>query len=379
MGWVSFFNDFSSEMIYPIIPIFLTSVLGAPIIVVGLIEGIADSASSFLKVISGWLSDKLQKRKIFIVFGYTLSAISKTIFTFAGTWQMVLTGRFLDRLGKGTRTSPRDALISESALKHQKGRAFGFHRAMDTLGAITGPLVAITLLKYFNDNYQLIFFLAAIPSFIGVILLILFVKEKKKKTLIHQDRSSSWQSFGFPFKKFLLVSLVFSVGNSSDAFLILRSQNLGLTVTMTIIAYTLFNLTYALLSTQAGTTSDKIGHKKILLSGYLIFSLVYLLFGIIDSGIFLWFLFPAYGFYMALTEGVSRAYMTHLVPKEEIATAFGLQQTVTGLCSFISSLIAGLLWTHIGPQAPFIFGSIMAIIATFIFIIAEKSNETKSI
>ena len=372
LGLVSFFNDVASEMIYPIVPIFLTSVLGAPVAVVGLIEGIAESTASVLKVVSGWLSDKLRKRKPFVLAGYSFSAISKIILSLAFSWPFVLFARFIDRFGKGTRTSARDALIAESSETSTRGRSFGFHRALDTLGAVVGPLIALLAIHFLDNNFRLIFFLAFIPACIGILLLIIFVKEKRKEKNLSPTLNISWRNLDPSFKIFLLISFIFALGNSSDAFLILRAQNLGLSVTLVVLAYVLFNFTYAIFSMPAGIISDKIGPKKVLFSGFLLFSFIYLFFGLTKVSLFLWLLFPFYGMYMALTEGVGKAYISNLVPQEKSGTAFGIYQTTIGFCTFFASLIAGLLWTYIGVSAPFIFGSIMAVISAFLFFILEK-------
>lgn len=372
LGLVSFFNDVASEMIYPIVPIFLTSVLGAPVTVVGLIEGIAESTASILRVVSGWLSDKFRKRKPFIIAGYSFSAISKIILGLAYSWPFVLFARFIDRFGKGTRTSARDALIAESSENSARGRSFGFHRALDTLGAVVGPLIALLAIYFLDNNFRLIFFLAFIPACIGVLLLIIFVKEKRKEENLSPTLNFSWRNLDSSFKIFLLISFVFALGNSSDAFLILRAQNLGLSVVLVILAYILFNFTYAIFSMPAGIISDKVGPKKVLLTGFLLFSFIYLFLGLTNISLFLWFLFPFYGIYMALTEGVGKAYISNLVPQEKAGTAFGIYQTTIGLCTFFASLIAGLLWTYIGVSAPFIFGSVMAVISALLFVILEK-------
>lgn len=373
LGLVSFFNDIASEMIYPIVPIFLTSVLGAPVAVVGLIEGIAESTASILKVVSGWLSDKFQKRKPFLVAGYSFSAISKTILSLAFSWPFVLMARFIDRFGKGIRTSARDALIAESSENSARGRAFGFHRALDTLGAVIGPMIALVAIHFLDNNFRLIFFLAFIPAFIGILLLLFLVKEKKKEANSSSAFRFNWHNLDPSFKIFLLISFIFTLGNSSDTFLILRAQNLGLSLSLVVLAYILFNFTYAIFSIPAGIISDKIGPKKVLLTGFLLFSAVYLFFALIHSSFFLWLLFPVYGVYMALTEGVGKAYISNLVPQEKSGTAFGVYHTIIGLTTFFASLIAGLLWTYIGVSAPFIFGSIMALISALLFIVLEKN------
>jgi len=368
LGWVSFFNDLASEMIYPIVPIFLTSFLGVPVAIVGLIEGIAESTASILKFFSGWLSDKFQKRKPFVISGYALSTFSKIILGLSYSWPLVLIARFFDRFGKGIRTSARDSLITESCPESIRGKSFGFHRALDTLGAVFGPLAAILFLAIFNNNIRLVFYIAFIPGLIGIILLLIFVREKKKNALCFSDLKLKWRDINPSFKIFLLINIIFSIGNSSDAFLILRAQNLGLAIKTTIFAYVLFNLTYALFSIPAGAIVDKIGAKKILITGLLIFSLVYLFFGLINKNMFIWFLFPVYGIYMALTEGVGKAYISLLVPQEKSGTAFGIYQTSIGICSFFSSLIAGVMWNYINVRIPFFFGSITALISAILFI-----------
>lgn len=375
LGLVSFFNDVASEMIYPLVPIFLTSVLGAPVSIVGLIEGIAESIASILKVVFGWLSDKLRKRKPFIVAGYSLSTVSKIIFGLAYSWPFVLLARFIDRFGKGTRTSARDALIAESSEASVRGKTFGFHRALDTLGAVVGPLLALVAIKALDNNIRLIFFLSFIPAFIGVLLLFFFVKEKGRKQKNSSDFQFHWRDIDPSFKIFLLISFIFALGNSSNAFLILRAQNLGLSVTMVILVYVHYNFVYAIFSIPAGIISDKIGPKKLLLAGFLLFALIYLFFGLITKSLFLWLLFPFYGIYMAFTEGVSKAYISNLVPQEKIGTAFGIYQTTIGLCAFFASWIAGMLWSYVGISSPFIFGSMMAILAALLFIVLGKKIE----
>jgi len=378
MGLVSFFNDVASEMIYPLVPIFLTSVLGAPASVVGLIEGIAESTASILKVFSGWYSDKFQKRKPFITAGYSLSTISKVILGFAFGWPLVLLGRFIDRFGKGVRTSARDALIAESSTSSNRGKSFGFHRALDTAGAVVGPLLTIWLLHSYSNSFRSIFLVAFIPGSIGILLLLAFVREKKKKALGDSLKlKGSWKEFDISFKIFLAISVIFAIGNSSDAFLILRSQNLGLSAIATIFAYVVFNFSYALFSVPAGAISDRIGPRKVLISGFFLFGLVYLLFGIISQGYLLWFIFPLYGIYMALTEGIGKAYISNLVPQEKTGTAFGTYQTTMGICTFFASLIAGLLWDKVSVSAPFILGSTTAVISAILFIVLQNGLGNK--
>lgn len=369
LGIVSFFNDISSEMIYPLIPIFLTTFLGAPVFVVGLIEGIAEAVGSGFKFFAGLISDKLQKRKAFVTLGYSLSTIGKIILGFAFNWLWVLIARFNDRLGKAIRTASRDALITESTDQTTRGISFGFHRALDTCGAVFGPLLAIFFLKYLHENYNAIFLFAAIPSIIGVILLLIFVKEKPKVALVSKPiiSLSKINEFSKSFKMFVFISSIFALGNSSDAFLILRAKNLGFSLTLTILAYVVFNISYALLATPAGIISDRFGAKKVLLLSFAVFAGVYLLFGLINHDKYIWILFPLYGLYMALSEGIGKAYISILVPTETSATAFGIYQMATSICTLFASIIAGLLWSYVSVPAPFIYGSIMSIIAGLFF------------
>ena len=372
LGLVSFFNDVASEMVYPVVPIFLTSVLKAPVSAVGLIEGIAESTASLLKTFSGCFSDKIKKRKIFITSGYSLSTFSKLIIGFSKTWPLVLIGRFIDRFGKGIRTSARDALIAENSDEINRGKAFGFHRALDTLGAVIGPLAAIFLIQLFGDNLRPIFYIAFIPGLIAVLLLIFLVKEKSVEAEKKNLPKFTFKNLNLSFKIFLICSIIFAIGNSSDTFLILRAKNLGLTTTLAILAYALFNLFYAIFSTPAGILSDKVGPKKLLIIGFFLFSIIYFLFGINQSKFFIWLLFILYGFYMALTDGVSKAYVSLIGDQEKMATSLGIYQTATGICTFFASLIAGILWTNLGASAPFIFGSLMALIAAILFIILGR-------
>ncbi len=383
MGLVSLFNDIASEMIYPIVPLFLNVVLGAPATIIGVIEGIAESMASILKVVSGWFSDKIRRRKLFVTAGYSLSTISKLLIGLAQTWGFVLFARVIDRIGKGTRTSARDALILESVDPAYRGRAFGLHRSMDSLGAVFGPLLALLLIHLYSSNYRMIFFIAFIPSLIGVILLVLFVKEKRKsaeelgiaKPKDEKPFRFNWKEMDPRFKMFLLVSMLFALGNSSDAFLILRAKDLGLAVTLTVMAYVTFNITYFLFSYPAGWLSDKIGARKVMMIGFWLFALVYLFFGLTGSSFWVWFLFPIYGIYMALTDGISKAYISELVPKEKSATAIGAYLTATGLIMFVASTLAGFLWKYVSPSAPFYLGAATATLAAILFMTLLRNKK----
>lgn len=368
LGMVSLFTDISSEMIYPLIPIFLTAVLGAPMAIVGVIEGIAESTASILKVFSGWFSDKLGKRRSFIVSGYSCSAVAKPLLAAAFSWPVVLVARFIDRFGKGVRTSARDAMIADETNTQNRGKAFGFHRAMDTSGAVLGPLLALVLLTLLEENYRLIFLIALIPAVTAVVLLLLFVKERVKIALSPAEVPKfNLGQFDRRFKLFLLIILIFGLGNSSDVFLIMRAKNLGFSTMLVVVAYVLYNSVYALLSTPAGILSDRIGRRRVIMTGFFIFAAVYFGFAFVRTSIYVWGLFAIYGFYVAMTEGVSRAFVSDLVPTEKRGTALGIFHTTTGLVTFAASFIAGLLWTYVSVPAPFIYGGIMAALAAILF------------
>ena len=374
LGMVSFFNDMASEMIYPIIPIFLTTVLHTSIPIVGFIEGFVEALASISKYIFGTYSDYLQKRKVFVTFGYSLAAISKILIGLAFGWPMVLFARIVDRLGKGLRTAPRDSLLLENTTPENKGYIFGFHRAFDSLGAVFGPLLALIILYFLKDNVRQAFFVAVIPAVIAIILLVIFVKEKK--TAIAQEKNKfvkiSFRNMDSKLKLFMLISFIFAAGNSSDAFLLLNAKNLGLTTTMVVLMYVLYNISQTVFATPAGILADKFGAKKIFAGGLLVFSLVYLFFGLVKSPFFLWFLFPIYGIYIAATDGISKAYLSEFIQKKESGSYFGAYYSLNAIGTFLASIVGGFLWQFIGPQATFLYGSFMALAAFIILMISQK-------
>ena len=369
LGVVSFLTDVSSEMVYPLVPLFLTSVLGAPLTAVGLIEGLAEGGASLFKTVGGWASDRLRMRRPLVIAGYALSAAAKPLLAAAYVWPVALLVRFGDRAGKGVRTAPRDALVAEVTPAKQRGRAFGFHRAADTLGAVVGPAVALGLLALFSDNFRLIFILAFIPAVAGVALVSL-VRERPPPPTAAGAMTSTWRELGVGFYVFLGVSLVFALGNSSDVFLLLRAKDVGLSNSEVVLSYMLFNLVYAVVAMPAGIASDRLGRRNVIGVGFAVFAAVYVGFGLAGGGAVIWPLFAVYGLYMALTEGVGRAFVADFVPSERRATALGLYQGAMGAMILLSSVIAGALWDLVDPAAPFFLGAATALLALVLLLVA---------
>jgi MFS family permease len=369
-GLVSFFMDISSEMIYPLVPLFLANVLGVNKSVIGLIEGIAESTASLLKVFSGWFSDRIGNRKWLMAAGYGISTLSRPIVALATGWQHVMGSRFIDRFGKGVRTAPRDAIIAESSEKTHLGRAFGFHRSMDTMGAVVGPAIAFFLLGLFSNNYRWVFWLSMIPGAIAVLLIIFFIKEKKKDFLPHSERPKlTLKHFDWRFKFFVAIATLFAVGNSSDVFLILRAQQIGVPTVMIPIVYLLFNLVYSSSAIPAGIAADRFGRKRVILIGFVLFAIIYYGFAAAKDTTAIWVLFAFYGLFMGLTEGVQKAFLATIIPHDFKATAFGVYNTAVGVAMFPASLIGGWLWDHVSPAATFYYGAITASLSAILFIV----------
>lgn len=367
MGLISFFNDIASEMLYPVMPIFLTQVLGAPVAIVGLIEGCAEAVASFLKTYFGLLSDRIGKRKIFVVGGYSFSVLAKGILALATLWPWVFLGRMVDRLGKGMRMGARDAMLLNYTNSTNKGLIFGLHRSMDSAGAVIGPLVALLLLSWTDENIRLILALSILPGLIGV-LLFFFLREVKinlpdKKAI---NLRNTLAELTPQLKIFLLGVGLFSLGNSSDAFLILKAKDLGMSTTLVITAYVVYNLAYTFLSAPAGWVADKLGSQKVFLAGLLIYALVYFAFAFNVSSTGIFILFGVYGVYIALTDGVSKAILGEITDPNRAGTVYGLYQTITGLMALLASLIGGLLWTYFGSQWTFYFSGTCALLAFFL-------------
>jgi len=368
-GLVSFFMDLSSEMVYPLVPLFLANVLGADKAVIGLIEGIAESTASILKVFSGWLSDRIGSRKWLMAAGYGLAVLSRPIMAMSVSWREVLASRFVDRLGKGVRTAPRDAILAESTETAYLARAFSLHRSMDTLGAVVGPLTAFFILGLFQNNYRLVFWMSIIPGIIAVLLIIFFITEKgKERTLAAQRPRLTLRHFNWRFRLFIVIAAIFAFGNSSDAFLILKAQQTGIQPTLIPIVYLTFNLLYALSAIPASMAADRFGKRRIILLGFILFSLVYYGFAVTEDSRGIWGLFVLYGIFMGLTEGIQKAYLATIIPPDFKATAFGVYNTVVGLATLPASIIGGWLWDAFSSSATFYFGSAMAAVAAVLFV-----------
>jgi MFS family permease len=355
LGWVSFFADVSSEMLYPLIPIFLTTVLNAPVALVGVIEGIAEAVASIMKPLAGRLSDASGKRRLYILQGYGLAACAKAILALAYAWPVALLGRVVDRFGKGLRTGSRDALLADSVDRANLGKALGFHRGMDTMGAVVGPLLALLLLKLSGNNLRLVLWLAVIPGLIGAALVLLIREQRRQAGAGRAAHVPA--ALPARFKWFLLVWGIFAFTNSSDVFILLKAKQLGLATAGVVLLYTLYNLTYAAASPALGRLSDMLGRRALLVSGLIVFGLVYSGFAAASSTVHLIILFAVYGLYMAATDGVSKAFAIDLVPAGAKATASGWLGMVTGFGALIASTTAGVLWDSVGPWAVFALGA----------------------
>jgi len=376
LGFVSLFTDFASEMLYPVTPIFLSAALGASMSLIGLIEGVAEVISGILKGYFGFLSDKIQKRSVFVKIGYSLSAIAKPLPGFLPYIPTVISSRVIDRIGKGIRTAPRDSLLAASS-DNNSGAIFGFHRGMDTLGAVFGPLTALILLSFFTGNYPLVYFIAIIPSFLAVIFAFMvrekefFDPEIKRKVSI----TFFWKEAGSEFKWLLLIITIFSLVNSSDVFLILKTQNVTQSDTIAVLGYIFYNIIYAIFSYPLGLLSDRFGKSKIFIIGLFIFSAVYLGFGLSASYYLNIILFGVYGVYAASTEGISKAWISDIIPPHLRGTAIGYLTTISSICIMLGSFIAGILWDNFGYTVPFIISSVVSFILALILILLRKLNK----
>jgi len=366
LGFVSLFTDLSSQMVFPLIPLFLVNVLGAGGVVVGLVEGAAETTASLLKVFSGYWSDKIEKRKPFVLIGYGISSLTKPLFAFSYMWQSVLGIRIAERVGKGIRTAPRDVIVAQSCDADVRGKAYGIHRFMDGIGSIFGAVLAFLLLPLFG--FRKVFLLAFIPSIIAV-LFILFVKEeKRKRSTKSKSLKVSFKSLTPQLKYFICIATIFALGNFGYAFLLLRAINLGLDSQTAILLYLIYYISYSIFIIPAGIFSDKIGRKRVILMGYGLFGLTSLGLIFVSNLSQIISLFISYGIFYAMIDGVQRAFVVDLSPSSLKGTALGTFHTSTGLAALPGGLIAGLLWDKISPETTFIFGFVLSITAITLFL-----------
>ncbi|MFZ3387222.1 MAG: MFS transporter, partial [Candidatus Hydromicrobium sp.] len=398
LGAVSLFNDFSSEMIYPLIPLFVKSVLGLGPAFLGILEGIAESTSSILKLFAGYFSDKIKKRKPFAVGGYAISNLLRPLIGLTRSWSVLLFLRFSDRVGKGIRTSPRDAMIADYSPIERRGFAFGFQRGMDHTGAVLGSITASLLLYFFTIELKTIFLLSVIPGIIAVLLMIFGVRNIQKRDKIEVPRKyvipnkttdgkkeilkfSDFKKLGKQFSLYLVVLVIFTLGNSTDAFLLLRASELGFRITVIPLLWAILHISKALFCILGGYISDKIGRKVMILSGWFVYFLTYLGFAYFNEYYLIYLLFIIYGLYFGLTEGVEKALVADIVPKENIGTAFGFYNLSLGIATLPASVIFGLIWKAYSFRAAFLTGAIISIAASImlLFLRLRKFNDKQQV
>ena len=378
IGLVSFFTDISTEMVYPLIPLYLTGAFGATPALVGLIEGIAESLASLLKVYGGYIADRFQKKKALAFAGYATGIVYKLALLLAASWLGVLAARVIDRAGKGIRTAPRDVLVSESADQSGMGKAFGLHKSLDMAGAALGILFTYFLLRgSLTYDYKNLFLLSVLPAALGLLMFV-FIKEKKVEIRTAQKMPKlslrSFQNLDGQLKLYLLVVLLFTLGNSSNAFLLLKAKSVGFGNISVIMLYFIYNVSAALLSLPLGRLSDRVGRKKLLVCGYTVFAAVYFGFAVAFNQTFVYAMFIMYGVYTAMITGVERAFVAEIAPKELKGTMLGLQATIAGLALLPASVITGLLWNAFGAVVPFLYGAVLSLVAALILALFMKGS-----
>ncbi len=376
LSWVSFFQDAASELLYPIFPLFITVTLGAPASALGLIEGVAEGTASVGKALSGRLADRFRRRPL-IALGYAISSVAKPLIGLAGAWPVAMAGRFVDRVGKGVRTSPRDALLAADAPPEVRGRAFGFHRAADTAGAVVGPLLGLALYEAFNHHLRPLFFVAAVPAAVSVALIAL-VREHPRSaraatpTTQAQQPHARVERLPRRYWHVVIILAVFGLANFSDALLILRAKDLGLSFVSIILVYALYNAVYAALSLPAGIVSDHLPRRLVYATGLVGFAVAYLGLGLVHSPGWVWVLLPVYGAYTALTDGVGKAWVADLLPDRAMGTGLGLFQGITGGCALVASIWAGLAWNGNGRLPLQASGVVVAVVALLLLTVGRR-------
>jgi len=372
VGITSFLTDTTTKMIYAVMPLFLIT-LGASKTELSLIEGVAESTASIIKALSGWWSDKIRKNKPFMIIGYAFTIFLSPLFAFVNTPFQVLVIRFSERLGKGIRTAPRDSLIAASSEESSKGKSFGFHKAMDNSGAIIGPLLAAGILLLFPGNYRRVFLFAAIPGLLGLISVIYFVKEAKNEKIKPLGRIT-FKDFSGKYYIFLFIAFIFTLGNSTDALLLVKASDIGIEAAFIPIIYLIFNAVSVIFAVPAGILSDKFGRERLIIFGYLLYSIIYFGFGKTNSKFVLIFLFALYGLYSAATDGVQKALVSDLIDKNKRGTGLGIYNCLLGFTLLPASVIAGLLYDNINNSAPFYYGSALALVAAVLMMIFYRKG-----
>lgn len=372
LGWVSFFTDTASEMVYPLLPLFLTRVLGAGAMSLGVIEGVAEAANSVLKIVSGWLADRSGTPKRLVLAGYGLSSLVRPVIAAVTAWPQVLALRFVDRLGKGIRTSPRDAMLARLAPPGRRGRVYGFHRAMDHAGAVAGPLVASAYLYFHPEAYRSLFAWTLVP---GIIVLVILVRVPEQRREPPSSASpiragSTWRQMPRRFHAAIAVILVFSLGNASDAFLLLRIGDLGLASAWIPLLWSALHVVKMTSSVIGGATSDRLGRRTIIALGWLWYAVIYAAFGEVTSLSVAIAVFLAYGLYFGLTEGVEKAWVADMAPADARGMAFGIYNAAIGIGGLAASLLFGAIWTRVSPQAAFLTGAALALAASVLLYLA---------
>ncbi|MGP0085624.1 MAG: MFS transporter [Steroidobacteraceae bacterium] len=373
LAFASLFADISTEMLYPILPIFLTQTLKASGSVVGLIEGVAGATQNIAQGISGAVSDKLQRRKPIALVGYFLAAIGKPLMGAATAWPGVLGGRFLDRLGAGTRSAPRDALIASSVDEADRGRAFGLEGVGDNTGAFVGPLLAVLLLIVWHLDIRLIFYLAVIPGLLAF-LMVVFVEERPVAVTAKSKIDVNLRQFPKPYWKYLVATALFGIGNSSNAFLILQTKDIGASLMMTILTYAGFNFVAALISYPSGFLSDRLGRRNVLILAYAIFLVTYLGFALTRNVVLIAVLFVFYGLYQGIFRSVGKALASDYVPEQLRASGIGWYSATVGLFGLVASLVAGWLWDQVGHVAVFLFSAGFAVVGGIALLVLVPDN-----
>jgi Sugar phosphate permease len=360
-GITSFLVDTTTKMIYAVMPLFLLSI-GASKTELSIIEGIAESTASILKALSGWWSDKIGRNKPFMVIGYAMTALLSPLFSIAASPLQVLLIRFVERVGKGIITAPRDSLIAGSSSDGEKGKSFGFHKAMDNSGAIVGPLLAFAILSVFPTDYRKVFLISAIPGILGVLAIVLFIKEAKKNKAELLGKIH-YKDFDRRYYIFLGIASIFTLGNSTDALLLVKANDIGIQALFIPLVYLIFNSVSVIFAVPAGMLSDKFGRERLIIFGYLLYAMIYFGFGWTSQKSIVIFLFALYGLYSAATDGVQNALVSDLIDNNKRGTGLGLYNSLIGMTLLPASIIAGLLYDKIDNRAPFFFGSAMALIA----------------